>query len=90
MLMLSASSFVIGVLLARKFRVFVLVPMILLGSAVILVAGVLYPVAETFGEIVSYAISLQFGYLVGAGTHHVLIGDHAARAHRASLVPPTR
>jgi len=34
----------------------------------ILVAGVFHPIVEIRGDVVSYAVSLQFGYLVGAGT----------------------
>jgi hypothetical protein len=76
MWMLIASSFVIGVLLATKFRVFVLLPMIILGAAVILLASMLSPITEICTEIVTYAVALQIGYLVGAGTHHALLGDH--------------
>jgi hypothetical protein len=89
MLILSASSFTVGVLLAMKFRVLVLVPVILLGAALISMASGFHPIAQTCGEIVGCAISLQFGYLVGAGTYHVLIGDEAKPPPRTSLVPPT-
>jgi hypothetical protein len=75
MWMLIASSFVIGALLATKFRVFVLLPMIILGAVMILLASVLHPIAEICTDIVTYAVALQVGYLVGAGTHHVLLGD---------------
>ena len=71
MLILIASSFVIGVLLATTFRVFVLFPMIILGATAIFLTGLLHPVAEICGEIVTYAVALQFGYLIGAATHHV-------------------
>jgi len=76
MWMLIASSFVIGVLLATKFRVFVLLPMIILGAAVILLASVLRPITDICTQVVSYAIALQVGYLVGASTLYVLLGDH--------------
>jgi hypothetical protein len=79
MWMLIASSFVIGVSLATKFRVFVLLPMTILGAAVILLANVLSPLTEICTEIVTYAVTLQVGYLVGAGTLHALLGDHTTR-----------
>ena len=92
MLMLIASSFVIGALLATKFRVFVLFPMIILGAAVIFLTSLLHPVAEICGEIVGYAIALQFGYLMGAATHHVrtthLHGDNLSTG--TTLAPPAR
>jgi hypothetical protein len=71
MLMLIASSFVIGALLGTKFRVFVLLPTIILGAVAIFLTNLLHPAAEICGAIVSYAITLQFGYLVGVGSHHV-------------------
>jgi hypothetical protein len=90
MLMLIASSFVIGVLLATKFRVFVLFPMIILGATVIFLTGLLHPVAEIWTEIVSYAIALQFGYLMGAAAQHVRTshshGDNLSTGTR--LAPP--
>jgi hypothetical protein len=73
MLILGATSFAVGLLLAMKFRVFVLVPVILLGAALISVASGFHQMAQTCGEIVGYAILLQFGY----------------RSPRSSLVPPT-
>jgi hypothetical protein len=78
MMMLVASSFVIGALLATKGRVFVLLPTTILGGVVILVPGVFHPIVEICGDVVSYAVSLQFGYLFGAGTHHILIGRDLA------------
>jgi hypothetical protein len=90
MWMLIASSFVIGLLLATKFRVFVLLPMIILGAAVILLANMLSPISEISTEIVAYAVALQVGYLVGAGTYHALLGDHTTRRQsNLSLSPPT-
>jgi hypothetical protein len=89
MLILSTSSFAIGVLLAMKFRVLVLVPVILLGAALISVVSGFHPIAQTCGEIVGYATLLQFGYLVGAGAYQALLGDHANKSRRTSLVPPT-
>jgi len=89
MLILGVTSFAIGVLLAMKFRVLVLVPIILLGAALISVANGFHQIAQTCGEIVGYAILLQFGYLAGVGTYQVLIDDHANRSPRTSLVPPT-
>jgi hypothetical protein len=93
MLMLIASSFVIGVLLAAKFRVFVLVPMIILGAAVILLASILHALTETCSDIIGYATALQFGYLVGAGTHQVLMGNRTPHRHDGlstgtTLAPP--
>lgn len=93
MWMLTASSFVIGVLLATKFRVFILLPMIILGAVTILFANMFHPLTEICSEIVSYAIALQLGYLVGAGAHHGLPGDHAPPAHPnlstgRTLAPP--
>ena len=81
MWMLTASSFVIGVLLATKFRVFVLLPVIILGGAVLLLANMLSPITEICTQIVTYAVALQIGYLVGAGTHHALLGDHTPPGH---------
>jgi hypothetical protein len=75
MWMLIASSFVIGALLATKFRVFVLLPMIILGAAVILLANMLSPITEICTEIVTYAVALQVGYLIGAGTLLAMLGD---------------
>jgi hypothetical protein len=91
MWMLIASSFVIGVLLATKFRVFVLLPMIILGAVVILLAGVFHPVAEICTEIVTYVIALQVGYLVGASAHHALLGTpprHSNLSTGTTLAPP--
>jgi hypothetical protein len=93
MWMLTASSFVIGVLLATKFRVFILLPMIILGAVTILLANMFHPLTEICSEIVSYAIALQLGYLVGASAHHGLPGDHAPPAHPnlstgRTLAPP--
>jgi hypothetical protein len=93
MWMLIASSFVIGVLLATKFRVFVLLPMIILGAVVILLVSVFHPIAEICTEIVTYAVALQVGYLVGAGANHVLLGDHTPPGHPnlstgTTLAPP--
>lgn len=81
MWMLIASSFVIGVLLATKFRVFVLLPMIILGAVVILLANILSPITQICTEIVTFAVALQVGYLVGAGTHHALLGNHTTPRH---------
>jgi hypothetical protein len=75
MWMLIASSFVIGVLLATKFRVFVLLPMIILGAAMILLANMLSPITEICTEIVTYAGALQVGYLIGAGALLAMLGD---------------
>jgi hypothetical protein len=69
MMILIATSFRIGVLLAINFRVFVLLPMIILSAAVILVVGVFHPIIEISVGIISYAISLQFGYLVRSSAH---------------------
>jgi hypothetical protein len=93
MWMLPASSFVIGVLLATKFRVFILLPMIILGAVTIFLANTLHPVTEICSEIVGYAIALQLGYLVGAGAYHGLPGDHTPPAHPdlstgRTLAPP--
>jgi hypothetical protein len=93
MWMLTASSFVIGVLLATKFRVFILLPMIILGAVTILLANMIHPVTEICSEIVSYAIGLQLGYLVGAGAYHGLPGGDTPPAHPdlstgRTLAPP--
>jgi hypothetical protein len=93
MLMLIASSFVIGVVLAAKFRVFVLLPMIILGAAVILLASMLHPLTETCSDIIGYAIALQFGYLLGASAHQVLMGNrspHDGLSTGTTLAPPAR
>jgi hypothetical protein len=79
MMMLVSIGFVIGALLAPRFRVFVLLPVIILGALAISIAGTLHPIAAIYGEIAGYAISLQFGYLFGAGAHHILIGNHVTR-----------
>jgi hypothetical protein len=82
MLMLIPLSFVIGALLATKFRVLVLLPMTILGGAAILFVSVLHPIAAICAEIIGYTISLQFGYLFAAGTQHLLIGGRPTYSRR--------
>jgi hypothetical protein len=91
MLMLIPFSFVIGALLATKFRVLVLLPMIILGGAAILLVSAFHPIATICAEIVGYTISLQFGYLFAAGTQHLLIGGRPTCSRRdmsAGTTPP--
>jgi hypothetical protein len=87
MLPLVAVSLIVGALLGTKFRVFVLLPGIILGVAAIVVAGILHPI-EVGTSIIGYATGLQLGYLIGAATRQFLSGGGLAHLTRRPLAPP--
>ena len=74
----------VGALLAQRFKVFVLVPAIVLTG---LVAGVhgYYDAASSWqivGAVVADIVCLQIGYLAGAGIYHFIIARLANAMHR--------
>ena len=85
MILLSMVSLLVGALLGQRFKVMVLMPATPI--VLILAVGTGVAHAQTAWSIVlmaaAAAISMQIGYLVGIGIHHIL----AAALSRSS--PPT-
>jgi putative Ca2+/H+ antiporter (TMEM165/GDT1 family) len=76
----------IGALLAQRFKMLVLVPGIALTALVAAMMGYHYGASawHIVGAVVLDIISLQVGYLVGAGIHYVLTAVLAKSTdHRA-------
>ena len=87
-MILSMVSLLVGMVLGQRFKVLVLMP----ATAIVLVLAVGAGVtqARTAWSIVlmaaAAATSMQIGYLVGIGVHHVLA---AALSRRSSPLTPT-
>jgi hypothetical protein len=95
MMTLTAFGLAIGALLGTKFRVWVLLPAMAVGSALISVAGMPPPIAETAGAIAAYGTALQLGYLVAASARHILISGQMTQLtdeglQRNRTLPPPR
>jgi hypothetical protein len=90
MLTLATTCFLLGAMLALRFTVWILVPVISLGLLFALGIGLAHNYA--FGTIglaaVLIALGLQFGYLAVIGTDYVLSGWR--RHRRAQITPVSR
>jgi hypothetical protein len=74
MLALLAASLLGGLVLGLRFRVLILVPVVIAGIVVIAIAGIglraaVWPIAAA---IVTHAVGLQVGYLIGICAANVL------------------
>ena len=85
-MILAMVSLLVGVVLGQRFKVLVLAP----ATAIVLVLAVGVMHDRTAWSIVlvaaAAATSMQIGYLVGIGVHHVLA---AALSRRSSPLAPT-
>lgn len=72
--MLSIISVLSGAVLAQRFKVFILIPATGIVFLAAIGAGVAqaYPVWWSVLTIVAAGASLQLGYIIGLGMHHVL------------------
>jgi hypothetical protein len=82
MLILAMISFLVGVVLGLRFKVFILVPAIGLALAIVAVNGVV-------GSMVVVAAFIQLGYLSGIILRAVTCGTRAADHGGASMPPST-
>jgi hypothetical protein len=83
-------SLLVGVALAQRFKVLVLVPAIMITLLFALVSGlargdVNWTAAALIAVII--IVGLQIGYLLGIGVRHLLL---LGRAHRLRAASPTR
>jgi membrane protein DedA with SNARE-associated domain len=89
MIILSTISLLVGALLGQRFRVMVLMP----ATAIVLLIAVgtgathVYTAWSIILMAVAAATSMQIGYLIGIGVHHVLAAALSRRS--PSLVSPT-
>jgi hypothetical protein len=77
----------IGALMAQRLKVLALVPAITLAAPVAVMLGYRsgYSAWEIVGVTVADIICLQFGYLIGAGIHHLITGVIAGSTHHRAL-----
>jgi hypothetical protein len=94
-MMLALVSLLMGMVVAQRFGVLILVPFTLLALIVAIGSGIAR--AESLWTVFATAAvaitSVQIGYLLGAGVHHVLLVARASRLHSGSLpsaLPPRR
>ena len=83
-------SLLVGVALAQRFKVLVLVPAIMITLLFALVSGLARgDVNWTAAALIAVTIivGLQIGYLLGIGVRHLLL---LGRAHRLRAASPTR
>lgn len=82
MILLSMVSFLVGALLGQRFKVMVLMPAITI--VLVLAVGTGVTLDYTAWSIVLTAAaastSLQIGYLIGIGIHHVLMAALSSRS----------
>ncbi len=94
MLAAAVISFLAGMVLAQRFKVLILVPIILLTLVVVIPAGIIHAQAWTAGQTCVLVIcGLQFGYFSGLGLRQIMVARRASRRRRASLsatMPPLR
>jgi hypothetical protein len=89
MIVLSTISLLVGALLGQRFKVMVLMP----ATAIVLVIAVGTGVTHAYTAwsiilmAVAAATSMQIGYLIGIGVHHVLAAALSSRS--PSLVSRT-
>jgi hypothetical protein len=86
MLQIATISVLIGMVLGQRFKVLVLVPLLLLTlfAAVIAACARLEPgwtIAETAGSVI---VGLQVGYVLGLSVRQLMVRVRARRLHGAS------
>ncbi len=94
MLAAAVTSFLVGMVLAQRFKVLILAPVILLTFVLVIPAGIIHAQAWTAGlTCVLVICALQFGYFSGLGLRQMMVARRASRRRRASLtdtMPPLR
>jgi hypothetical protein len=89
MMILSIISLLVGALLGQRFKVMVLMPATAIVLVVAIGTGVTH--AHTAWSIIlmaaAAATSMQIGYLIGIGIHHVLAAALSSRS--SPLTSPT-
>jgi len=95
MLLLTAIDFSIGALLGTKFRVWILLPCMILGLAAILVIATVNSISGIRSLILAQAIGLQLGYLIGSAARQIGSGgqmdaiSHNGLSQGDTVAPPT-
>ena len=91
MLILTMISFLVGVVLGLRFKVFILVPAIGLALALVAVNGIVIEegIWRLAGAMVVVATFLQLGYVGGSILQFVFCATRAADHGRASLPTST-
>jgi hypothetical protein len=85
MLILTMISFLVGVVLGLRFKMFVLVPAIGLALAMVVVNGAGAGTWQLVGTMVVVATSLQLGYVGGSILHFGICATGAADHGRDSM-----
>ncbi len=88
-------SLLVGMVLAQRFKVLVLFPVILLTLFLAIGAGIVRPEAGWTAGLTATAtiVGLQVGYLFGVGIRHLMVLARVSRRRVASLtssLPPQR
>jgi hypothetical protein len=81
MTMLATMALLIGAMLGQRFKVFILVPAIVIGSVAILAFGMTYnnTLWSTLHVMALTITALQMGYLGGAVLRSVVAGAHVGK-----------
>jgi hypothetical protein len=89
MLMFAILSLLLGLVLGQRFKVLILIPVIIITLVFAVVAGLARAdKAWTVGLTAAVAIAgLQIGYLLGVGVRYAVL---LVRAHRRRAAGPTR
>jgi len=84
MIAVTFGGLLLGAVLGTRFRVFVIIPAAIFGLILVALVAVVKgaAISSVVIAIVTYAISLQIGYLVGLFTRYLMVATRAA-LHRS-------
>jgi hypothetical protein len=95
MLLSALISLMIGMVLARRFKVLVLAPAFMITAVLAIGTGLAHTNATWSIGLTTLVVivGLQIGYLIGSGMRHVMVLVRAGRLRSTSLtnsIPPRR